>query len=123
MMAPSDRLRGRLEKGYDPGAKYACGMCPSCRRRSSCPGGTNGTNCPNYEPPEPTKEEWKEIYAKALREAETPRDAHDSVHKIGRVNAIRGAMQEIHGFTAEEIRTIEDDMHTDAGRGSILPGQ
>lgn len=121
-MTLTERLAHRMEHGWDPGKKYKCGMCPPCFQREECPGGTDGHTCPNYLPPEPTRLEWPGILRKAIEDLRYCKSTHEEVHKIGRVNAIKDAMQRIHGFSAEQIREIENDMHSAAGGGGIFPG-
>lgn len=121
-MTPTERLSHRMEHGWDPGRKYKCGMCPSCYQREECPGGTDGRTCPNYLPPEPTRLEWPDILRRAIEDTRHCRNAHEEVHRIGRLNAIKDAMQRFHGFSADQIREIENDMHSAAGGGGILPG-
>lgn len=93
--------------------KWACGMCPSCFQRDACPGGSDGLRCPNYLAPEPTRAEWPQIYREALEAARNPKGVQDEVRKIGRVNALRDALHRIHGFTAEEIKRIENERTTE----------
>lgn len=120
-MTPTERLKERLENGFDPGARYKCGMCPSCYQQDACPGGTDGRTCENYLPPEPTHREWPGIYREALLDLEKPCDTMTMVRRIGRRNAIRDAMHRIHGFSIEEIRGIENDLHSMPGSGDLLP--
>ena len=122
MMTRADQVRTALERRRAEKEKYsyACGMCPSCRRKENCPGGSDGTKCINYESPEPTREEWKEIYKKALRALDEKCSASEMNHRIGRVHALADALQRIHDFTAYEIREIENDMHPDAGRHDLF---
>lgn len=87
---------------------WPCGMCPSCLQRDACAGDYAAEKtCGNYLAPEPTRYEWPEIYRAALRKAEEPCDVTAQIHRIGRVNGLRSAMMQIHGFTIEEMAEIE----------------
>lgn len=88
-------------------------MCISCYQREACPGFRpsegNTAGCADYLPPEPTRHEWAGIYKAALLEAKKPHaDTQETIWKIGRVNALREALHTIHGYSAEEIRRIEE---------------
>ena len=85
-----------------------CGMCLSCLQRDMCPGKAgSGRGCDNYIEPEPTRHEWPEIYIAALKKLKEARNIFEEVNAIGRANSIRDALIRIHGFTAEEVETIE----------------
>ena len=56
------------------------------------------------------RREWPEIYRKALENLQEPCDTPMRIHRIGRVNSLRSAMLQIHGFTAEEIKAIEESI-------------
>ena len=125
MESPVERLQ-RIWEHKEPKRKLICGMCPSCRQRKVCPGGSDGLKCNNYLPPEPTKSEWADIYREAFRRTFENSDATTKVNAIGHAKAIRDAMLQIHGFDEKEIRDIEreteDDMHPVPGRRDVLPG-
>lgn len=108
-MKRSEELRIRMEQ-HEKRKQYACGMCPSCYQRDSCQGGSNGQTCQNYLAPEPTRREWPEIYRKALEKLREPCDTPMRIHRIGRVNSLRSAMLQIHGFTPGEIEAIEESI-------------
>lgn len=106
-MKRSEELRLLMER-HRKTKQYACGMCPSCYQREACPGGSDGRTCENYLAPEPTRGEWREIYREAVRRLREPCDITTRIHRIGRVNGLRDAMLQIHGFTPEEIGAIEE---------------
>ena len=78
-------------------------MCLTCRNNAAC----ERIIC-RYSPPEPTREEWIEIYKEALRKLREPCDTQDRIRRIGRAKALRDALTEIHGFSKEEILEMEE---------------
>ena len=109
-MTHTEELAERLAR---PKKKWECGLCPSCRRREACPGGSNGSTCANYLSPEPTKEDWRRIYREAYKNATVPCPTYESIMRIGRLNALRDAMMNMHGFSRKELEGLENDCRQD----------
>ena len=106
-MTHTEELARRLAR---PKEKRVCGLCLSCRRRETCQTGFDWNACASYLPTGPTtKAEWSGIYRKAYAESLEPCSAHESVMRIGRVNALRDAMTRIHGFGCVELEELEND--------------